>query len=107
MTGVRGQGPGASRKRGMIRVKDPEKTVVVDPESLTERMLERLVGRLIGAQKIVLDLAKLTVPAGDPFAEVIILPRIIMARKYVAKEMLYEVGIKKLVKNWEGEEVKR
>ena len=90
---------GSVKRRGMIRVKDPEKTVKVDPKALVEGMLRDMANRLIATENIVLLLAKFD-PKGElifPFGQ---LQNV--AREYVAKEMLSVAGIKRLVKRWEA-----
>jgi len=105
MTGDRGQG--SVKKRGMDQVIDPEKMVNIDQESLLEDIFHRLLGRLLAAQKIVLEVAKIEISGGSFFTPSMIHPLVSKARKYVSKEMLVEVGVRKLVKRWEAEEVKR
>lgn len=95
---------GSPTKRGMIRVKDPEKSLKVDPEGLFVDTLKDLLRRTIGAQKIVLELAELEVSAGSFFGDAVLRPLIQKARKYVSKEMREEVGVRKLTKQWEAEE---
>lgn len=74
---------------------------VPEDEALIAGMLQDMAKRLIAAENIVLMVAKLEISSGGFFTDSIILPLVKEAREYVAKAMLYQVGIKKLVKSWE------